>query len=75
MIYLFLDTGCGIGTISSMAKNKFNIDEVIGIEKFENAASAASTKLDKVICGEIETLNDCTQLHVDVKQLGKKTLD
>ncbi len=51
-----LDVGCGMGTISSMAKKKFNIDEVIGIEKFENAASIASTKLDKVICGDIETL-------------------
>ena len=73
MIYLFLDIGCGIGTISSMAKKKFNIDEIIGIEKFEYAASIASTKLDKVICGEIETLNYCTQLLVDVKQWGMQT--
>jgi len=62
-----------MGTISSMAKKKFNIDKVIGIEKFENAASVASTKLDKIICGEIETLNDCTQLLVDVKQWGMQT--
>lgn len=51
-----LDIGCGMGTISSIAKKKFNIEEVIGIEKFENAASVASTKLDKVICGDIESL-------------------
>ena len=51
-----LDIGCGMGTTSSVAKRKFNIEEVIGIEKFENAASAASTKLDKVICGDIESL-------------------
>ncbi|NJD23017.1 MAG: class I SAM-dependent methyltransferase [Melioribacter sp.] len=51
-----LDIGCGMGTISSIAKKKFNIKEVIGIEKFENAASVASTKLDKVICGDIESI-------------------
>ncbi len=51
-----LDIGCGMGAISSMAKKKFNIEEVIGIEKFENAASVASTKLDKVICGDVESL-------------------
>ena len=51
-----LDVGCGMGTISSLAKKKFNIEEVVGIEKFENAASVAATKLDKVICGDIESL-------------------
>ena len=51
-----LDIGCGTGAISSMAKKKFHIDEVIGIEKFENAASVAATKLDKVFCGDIESL-------------------
>ena len=51
-----LDVGCGTGTISSMAKKKFNIDEVVGIEKFEKAASVASARLDKVICGDIESI-------------------
>ncbi len=51
-----LDVGCGMGTISSIAKKKFNIEEVVGIEKYENAANVASTKLDKVFCGDIESL-------------------
>jgi len=48
-----LEAGCGSGNFGAALKEKFNA-EITGIELFESAAKEAITKLDKVICGNLE---------------------
>ena len=52
-----LDVGCGQGATGHAIKQNLDIDEIVGIELLENAARVAKTKLDKVIVGDIETLD------------------
>ena len=51
-----LDVGCGSGDTSRAAKDRLGLQEAVGIELFESAASAARVKLDRVIVGDIEEL-------------------
>jgi len=51
-----LDVGCSIGTVGGDLKKR-QTAEVTGIELDTKMAEAAKTKLDRVIAGDIETLN------------------
>ena len=48
-----LDVGCGCGNFGGLVKTKFNA-EVWGVELDQKAASMASRKLDRVICGSFD---------------------
>ena len=50
-----LDVGCGEGQTSLAAKRRFQL-EATGIELHAPAAAIASTKLDRVIVGDVETV-------------------
>lgn len=52
-----LDVGCGSGMVSWTAKQNLGIEFVAGIELFEDAARQAQTRLDKVIVGDLESVN------------------
>lgn len=51
-----LDVGCGEGMTGGTAKEMFALDQVVGIEVVEEAARKAEGKLDRVLAGDIETL-------------------
>lgn len=51
-----LDVGCGNGESGLAIKRRFDIPEVVGIEYDASAAKIAATKLDTVLCGDIENL-------------------
>lgn len=51
-----LDVGCSIGSLGEQLKSKFGV-KVVGVEIDERMARIAETKLDKVIAGDIESLN------------------
>ncbi|MBK9249960.1 MAG: class I SAM-dependent methyltransferase [Ignavibacteria bacterium] len=51
-----LEIGCAEGVMAQVAKGKFGMDEVVGVEYNEQSASVASNRLDKVICGNVETI-------------------
>jgi 2-polyprenyl-3-methyl-5-hydroxy-6-metoxy-1,4-benzoquinol methylase len=60
-----LEVGCGTGETGYILKQKLNA-EVIGIELFTDAAKIASNRLDRVIIGNIETLEfDFKQEYFD----------
>ena len=52
-----LDVGCGNGLFSWNLKKKIGIEEVVGIEYFEDAAAKAVERLDKVLAGDVELMN------------------
>lgn len=49
-----LDVGCGAGVMASWAKKSLGIQEVYGIELFQEAADKARSLLDGLIVGDIE---------------------
>jgi 2-polyprenyl-3-methyl-5-hydroxy-6-metoxy-1,4-benzoquinol methylase len=51
-----LDVGCGEGVTGASAKKLCGVQEVVGIEFFEPAARKAVENLDRVIIGDVETL-------------------
>ncbi|MBI1804263.1 MAG: class I SAM-dependent methyltransferase [Ignavibacteria bacterium] len=51
-----LDVGCGEGGSAAAIKTLPGVQEVMGIEFVEQAAQVASSRLDRVIVGDIETL-------------------
>ncbi len=51
-----LEIGCAEGVMAQVAKEKFGMDEVVGVEYNEQSAIVASKRLDKVLCGNIETM-------------------
>lgn len=52
-----LDVGCGAGFFGESLKKNGKADYVYGIEIDHNAANEASSKLDNVICADLDTLN------------------
>lgn len=57
-----LDVGCAEGLIGENLKQQGLANEVIGIELSSDAARAAEARLDRVICGDLESM--------DLMQLG-----
>ncbi|HUT93884.1 MAG TPA: glycosyltransferase [Thermoguttaceae bacterium] len=51
-----LDVGCGTGRLGELLKKKQSVD-VVGIELVEAAAKQARDRLDRVIVGDVETLD------------------
>ena len=52
-----LEIGCAEGLFGEYLKQHGFAEEVIGIELFPDAANVAQTRLDKVICGDIEVMD------------------
>jgi 2-polyprenyl-3-methyl-5-hydroxy-6-metoxy-1,4-benzoquinol methylase len=52
-----LDVGCAEGLLGAMLKQQGRAKEVIGIELFPAAANVARLVLDRVICGDIESVD------------------
>jgi 2-polyprenyl-3-methyl-5-hydroxy-6-metoxy-1,4-benzoquinol methylase len=52
-----LDVGCSNGDTGAAAKKAKGIHEIVGIELFPQAAQAARQKLDRVLEGDIESLD------------------
>lgn len=52
-----LDIGCGSGNTGAVLKKENKATEVIGIELVPEIAKIAESKIDKVICGNIEFLD------------------
>lgn len=52
-----LDIGCAEGVLGAMLKQQGRAKEVIGIDLFPAAANIARLALDRVICGDIESLD------------------
>lgn len=51
-----LDVGCGVGVTGAIAKQMFDMREVVGVEAVEQVALEAEKALDRVLVGDIETL-------------------
>jgi 2-polyprenyl-3-methyl-5-hydroxy-6-metoxy-1,4-benzoquinol methylase len=51
-----LDIGCGDGNTGKALKDQGKAAEVVGIEKVSEIAQIAETKIDKVICANVETV-------------------
>lgn len=54
--YKILDIGCGEGNTGKALKEQGKATEVVGIEKESVIADIAKTKLDKVICADVEAI-------------------
>lgn len=52
-----LDVGCAEGLLGESLKQQGLASEVVGIELFPDAAKVAETRLDRVICGDIELMS------------------
>ena len=50
-----LDIGCGTGATARAAKDRVKIAEVWGIEWTEEASQVARSRLDRVLCEDVET--------------------
>jgi len=51
-----LEIGCGAGNTAALAKTRAGVAEVCGVELSPGAAEAAGRILDRVVCGDVETL-------------------
>jgi len=62
-----LDIGCGEGAFALMLKRECGYTEAWGIEYDENAAEVASTRLDRVLQGDVfKLLDDVPDSHFDL---------
>lgn len=52
-----LDVGCAEGFLGEALKKQARASEVIGIEIFTDAAAKAKSRLDKVISGDLESMD------------------
>ena len=52
-----LEIGCGDGSFGLAVKARNPQVEYFGVEVFETVAAIANERLDRVICGDIETEN------------------
>ncbi|MGH9440368.1 MAG: class I SAM-dependent methyltransferase, partial [Terriglobia bacterium] len=52
-----LDVGCAEGMLGESLKKQGLAGEVIGIELVSDVAKVASARIDRVICGDIETID------------------
>lgn len=60
-----LDVGCAEGFLGESLKQMGRAQEVVGIELFPEAARVAESRLSRVICGDIETI-DRNTLELEV---------
>ena len=60
-----LEVGCAEGLLGEYLKKHDLAEEVVGIELTSDAALVAQTRLDRVICGDIETMD---YVSVDLKE-------
>src|SRR5712691_2059238 len=61
-----LDVGCGLGATAATAKLELGVSEAWGIEADKAVAAAAQGRLDRVITGDIETVDlDCPDQYFD----------
>ncbi|GIV55221.1 MAG: hypothetical protein KatS3mg039_1739 [Candidatus Kapaibacterium sp.] len=51
-----LDIGCGAGLTARYAKDTLGLEEVVGIEFVPEIAEQAAARLDRVFCGDVETM-------------------
>ena len=51
-----LEVGCGAGNTAALVKERAGVAEVCGVELSPHAAEAARRILDRVVCGDVETL-------------------
>jgi len=52
-----LDVGCAEGLLGKNLKQQGLASEVVGVELFPDAAKVAETRIDQVICEDIELMN------------------
>ena len=52
-----LEIGCGTGNTGSELKKKGKASEVIGVDIVPEVVEAAQSKIDRVICADVEMLN------------------
>ncbi len=52
-----LDIGCGAGLSAKYAKDAHGIEEALGIEYVPAIAQQAAERLDRVFCGDVETMD------------------
>ncbi len=64
-----LEIGCGAGSTGLALKQKFQEIEYVGVEPDEGAAKIAQTRLDRVICSDIE------KVQLDTFGLTKEYFD
>lgn len=65
-----LDIGCGAGFLGAALKQRQSV-EVWGVERDNETATAARKQLDRVLCGDVETLGDDLPIgHFDCIVLG-----
>jgi 2-polyprenyl-3-methyl-5-hydroxy-6-metoxy-1,4-benzoquinol methylase len=64
-----LEIGCGAGATGLALKQKFQDIEYVGVEPDEGAAKIAQTRLDRVICSDIE------KVQMDTFGLTKEYFD
>jgi len=53
-----LEVGCSTGATLAHAKTVLGLAEVVGIEPFESAAMIAAGRVDRIIVGDIEMMNE-----------------
>lgn len=51
-----LEVGCGAGRTAALLKGRAGVAEVVGVELSPGAAAEAASVLDRVVCGDVETL-------------------
>lgn len=51
-----LDIGCGAGLTAQYAKDALGVEEAVGIEYVPAIAQQAAERLDRVFCGDVETM-------------------
>lgn len=64
-----LDIGCGAGTLGKYLKQQGKASEVIGVEVVREIANEASSKLDRVICVDLNRVSVSELL--DKEDIGK----
>jgi len=55
--HTILDVGCGTGVIGALLTRRGHAATVIGVELEEDVAAQARTRLDRVIVGDIQTVD------------------
>ncbi|HEX7313459.1 MAG TPA: class I SAM-dependent methyltransferase [Pyrinomonadaceae bacterium] len=52
-----LEIGCGVGNTGALAKARTGVSEVVGVELTPAAAAEAERVLDRVLCGDVESVS------------------
>jgi len=65
-----LDIGCGEGNTGKILKEQGKAAEVVGVEKNAEIAEIAKTKIDTVLCGDIETISLLNSNYFDYIIMG-----